>query len=125
MIHKMGRASVFTAVLLGFGVVAGGVAYSQTKNTAAPAKRAAEPAALPAPAAAGGPSIASQGGWGGDGFRSAKFGMNDAQTKAAIMKDFGVQADAITQQPNPAERTTVLAVKVPDLLPGGGIAEVP
>jgi hypothetical protein len=129
MIHKIGRTSVFTAVLLGFGVVTGGVAYSQTKNTAAPAaaaKRAAAPAPAPitAPAEPGGSSVAAQGTAVVDGFRSAKFGMNDAQTKAAIMKDFGVQADAITQQPNPAERTTVLAVKVPDLLPGGGIADV-
>jgi hypothetical protein len=124
MIHKMGRRSVFTAVLLGFGVVTGGVAYGQTKNTA-PVKPAAQPtAAIPAPAAPGGPSLATPGTAVVDGFRSAKFGMSDAQVKAAITKDFGIKADAISEQPNPAERTTVLAVKVPDLLPGGGIADV-
>jgi hypothetical protein len=118
MNHKMSRSSVFAAVLLGLGVVTGGVAYSQTKNMA-PAKPVAQPIApIPAPAAPGGPSIATPGTAVVDGFRSAKFGMSDTQVKAAITKDFGIKADAISEQPNPAERTTVLAVKVPDLLPG-------
>jgi hypothetical protein len=50
--------------------------------------------------------------------------MTDAEVKAAIQKDFKVQPGDIKVQPNPAERTTVVAVKVPDLLPGGGAAEV-
>jgi hypothetical protein len=59
-----------------------------------------------------------------DGFRSAKFGMTDVDVRAAIAKDFNLKGDAIREQPNPAERTMVLVVKVPDLLPGGGTAEV-
>lgn len=59
-----------------------------------------------------------------DGFRTAKFGMTEAQVKAAVMKDFSVKADAIREQPNPGERTKAMVVKVADLLPGGGAAEV-
>jgi hypothetical protein len=59
-----------------------------------------------------------------DGFRSAKFGMTETEVKAAIAKDFSLKGDAVREQPNATERTTVLLVKVPDLLPGGGIAEV-
>jgi hypothetical protein len=59
-----------------------------------------------------------------DGFRAAKFGMTEAQVKAAVMKEFGIKADAIREQPNPGERTKAMVVKVPDLLPGGGAAEV-
>ncbi|MGE0063670.1 MAG: hypothetical protein AB7T86_16525 [Xanthobacteraceae bacterium] len=59
-----------------------------------------------------------------DGFRAAKFGMTEAQVKAAVMKEFNLKADAIREQPNPGERTKAMVVKVPDLLPGGGGAEV-
>lgn len=59
-----------------------------------------------------------------EGFRSARFGMSEAEVRTAIAKDFNVKADAIRLQPNPGERTRVLVVKVPELLPGGGEAEV-
>ena len=59
-----------------------------------------------------------------EGFRSAKFGMSDFEVKNAIVKDLGLKRDEIQEKPNPGERTTVLSVKVPDLLPGGGTAEV-
>lgn len=73
---------------------------------------------------AGASSVASTQAAHVDGFRSSKFGMTEAETKSAIMKDFNVKADAIHEQPNPGERTKALLVKVPDLLPGGGTAEV-
>ena len=57
-----------------------------------------------------------------EGFRSAKFGMTEAEVKAAIAKNFGKAA--VTEQPSAGERTKVLVVKVPGLLPGGGTAEV-
>jgi hypothetical protein len=72
---------------------------------------------------AGAPNVASTAQAHVDGFRSAKFGMSEAEVKSAIMKDFGVKADAIREQSNPGERTKVLMVKVPELLPGGGAAE--
>jgi hypothetical protein len=59
-----------------------------------------------------------------DGFRSAKFGMSESDVKGAITKDFKLKADEIHEQPNPSERTKALLVKVPELLPGGGLAEV-
>jgi hypothetical protein len=50
--------------------------------------------------------------------------MTETDAKAAIVKDFGVKAEDIRGQPNPGERTKALLVKVPDVLPGGGTAEV-
>jgi hypothetical protein len=59
-----------------------------------------------------------------EGFRSAKFGMGEADIRAAITKDFSTKADAIKTQDNPAELTHSLLVTVPDLLANGGSAEV-
>ena len=58
------------------------------------------------------------------GFRSAKFGTAEADVRAAIEKDFGVKPDQIRSEENLAEQTHVLGVRVPDLLAGGGAAEV-
>ncbi|MFK5998948.1 MAG: hypothetical protein QM492_12695 [Rhodobacterales bacterium] len=59
-----------------------------------------------------------------DGFRSAKFGMNNADVLAAIKSDFGASgADVIASQ-NVAERTKILSVIVPEVLPEGGTAQV-
>jgi len=59
-----------------------------------------------------------------NGFRSATFGMNEADVKAAIQKDFGIKASAIASGENAAERTQVLSVLVPNLLQDGGSAQV-
>ena len=59
-----------------------------------------------------------------DGFRSAKFGMTQDKVKAAIKADFGLSGDDITPGTNAAERTQLLTVTVPDLLPDGGKAQV-
>jgi hypothetical protein len=59
-----------------------------------------------------------------EGFRSVKFGMSEVEVKTAIGKDFNIKGDKIREQSNPGERTKVLSIKVPDLLPGGGAAEV-
>jgi hypothetical protein len=58
------------------------------------------------------------------GFRSARFGMNEAEVRNAIQKDFKVKADAIRSEENKAEQTHVLLVQAPDVLPGGGTADV-
>lgn len=58
------------------------------------------------------------------GFRSAHFGMDEAALREAIAADFGVEPDAIAAADNPAERTRVLSVSVPDVLEGGGTALV-
>jgi hypothetical protein len=84
-----------------------------------PQLRAASPANTPetVPSEAGEGEIVT-------GFRSAKFGMNEPDVRQAIMRDFGVKADAIRAQENSAEQTHVLIVAVPDLLQGGGKADL-
>jgi hypothetical protein len=90
-----------------------GAALSEpNRKDAAPAATSAKPAVAPAPTLEV------------SGFRSAKFGMSEADVRAAIAKDFGVKPDAIRVETNPSEHTRVLLVKVPDVLPGGGAAEV-
>lgn len=59
-----------------------------------------------------------------EGFRNARFGMDEAQIRAAIGKDFKLSGDAIQRVEDPTERTTALIVKVNDLLPETGPAVV-
>jgi hypothetical protein len=58
-----------------------------------------------------------------DGFRSAKWGMTEAQAKAAIRTDFNIAEDKIKSSENLAEKTEVLTVVVPNLLEGAGNAQ--
>lgn len=58
------------------------------------------------------------------GFRSAKFGMSEDEVRAAIVKDFKVQPQAIKLEENKLERTRMLTVEAPEALPGGGTATV-
>ena len=59
-----------------------------------------------------------------EGFRQARFGMNEEQVKQAIRKDFPAVAGKITTAMHPAEKTTVLSVTVADLLPHSGNARI-
>jgi hypothetical protein len=59
-----------------------------------------------------------------DGFRSAKWGMTEAEVKAAITLDFKIPADKLKTEPNANERTTVLTVQAPDMIDGAGVARV-
>src|SRR3954469_4010706 len=83
------------------------------KQKAAPAPRAAgaTPAAAGTPVAAGATSAAAETAAPDDkskaidtkaidGFRSAKFGMNEADVRAAIAKDFGAKPDAVRGEDN-------------------------
>lgn len=58
------------------------------------------------------------------GFRSARFGMNEASVRAVIPKDLDVAADAVKTSENLSQQTHVLTVRAADVLPGGGAAEV-
>jgi hypothetical protein len=58
------------------------------------------------------------------GFRSANFGMSADQVRQAIRRDFNIAADKIETAENGAEKTQILAITVPDLLPGGGPAQI-
>lgn len=107
-----------------FGLVAAVVLTGALASPSEAVSQAGKKDQPPTAAPAGAAGVVSTGTAQIEGFRSAKFGMNEADTKAAIMKDFNVKADAIHEQPNPSERTKALVIKVPDLLPGGGAAEV-
>jgi hypothetical protein len=58
------------------------------------------------------------------GFRSADFGMTEAEVRAAIGRDFGIHGSAIHSSANAIEQTHILQVTVPDLIPKGGVASV-
>lgn len=58
------------------------------------------------------------------GFRSAQFGMTEAQVKDVIEKDFHLPASAIQAGENAIQHTDVLNVSVPNLMPNGGTANV-
>ncbi|HYD99896.1 MAG TPA: hypothetical protein VEH84_10970 [Alphaproteobacteria bacterium] len=58
-----------------------------------------------------------------EGFRSAKFGMNEADVRKAIAKDFPA-VDKVEKGENPTERTAMLSAAVKDLLPDTGRAQV-
>lgn len=59
-----------------------------------------------------------------DGFRNAKWGMTEAEVKAAIFGEFKIPADKLKAEINPNEKTTVVAITVPDLIEGAGTARI-
>lgn len=59
-----------------------------------------------------------------DGFRSARFGMNEAQVRQSIARDFKITGKKVTEGRNLAEKTTILVVRVRNLLPGSGLSQV-
>src|SRR5579885_800027 len=79
-------------------------------------------AQTPAPAPA--PNAADVKPYEVEGFRSAKFGMDEAQVKRAIATDFVVKESTITREVNPVDRTTVLSITAKDVLPDIAIARI-
>lgn len=59
-----------------------------------------------------------------EGFRSAKFGMDEAAVKRAIAADFNVKESTISKEINPIDRTTVLTITAKDVLPEIPVARV-
>jgi hypothetical protein len=59
-----------------------------------------------------------------EGFRQARFGMSEEQVRGAIRGDFPVAAASLTGAVNPSEKTTILSLIVPDLLPHTGKAHI-
>lgn len=70
------------------------------------------------------PAAPAQSNFVADGFRSAKYGMSEDEVRAAIKADFGIEGDAVVPGTNAAERTALLTIVVPELLPEGGAAQV-
>ena len=97
-------------------IIAAGIAQASLP-LATPAF-AAPPAHAPAQSQPG-PAAASI-----DGFRSAHFGMDEAQVRGAIATDFKLSGAAIQAVQNPVQRTDVLGITVPNLIAGAGKATV-
>ncbi|HKU95329.1 MAG TPA: hypothetical protein VJR58_08640 [Vineibacter sp.] len=111
-------AKSVVALLAGTALaVVGMPSWGQAPGTPAPAP--SSPSAAPPPQA---PAKPTKPAYEVKGFRSATFGMTEAEVKAAIQKDFGVKADDIRQTSNAIERTMALMVSVPSLDPGPGPA---
>jgi hypothetical protein len=91
---------------------------AQAPQAQAPQAPAAQPQAPQAEAAAQ-ENIAVV-----EGFRSAKFGMTEAQVRAAIRRDFPQAAERIASEQTPVERTQVLSIAVPNLIPDAGTARI-
>ena len=51
------------------------------------------------------------------GFRSARFGMDEAQVRAAIAKDFGIGEARVLKSLNEKQKTTILRIMAPRLNP--------
>lgn len=123
--NTMQRASLWLASCGVACALAITPAFAQgTKQKGAIPRPVAE-APPPAAAAAAAPAAAlSESKAALDGFRSATFGMNETDLRAAIAKDFGSKPDNVKVQDNPAELTRSLLVTVPELLANGGTAEI-
>lgn len=91
---------------------------------AAPATAAAIAAAASAPPAVGSDAARAVVLHRVTGFRSARFGMNEEELRAAIVHDFAPAADALQTVENPAEGTRALVVRLAALEPGPGAATV-
>ena len=59
-----------------------------------------------------------------DGFRSAKFGMSQDMVLKAIYKDFKITKSKVKIETHPIDRTENYLIKVQDLIPESGIAQI-
>ena len=122
-----GRSAVLVTIVLGGVSVT--LAWAQEQRTkyqlpSDSAKPASSEAVKPTADDAGKPAAPSAAAAKVVGFRSALFGMDEAQVRAAVTKDFGVPGSAIRKSQNLGDRTDVLTVRVPDVLQGGGTSDV-
>jgi hypothetical protein len=126
--HNCGRVTISALVAFAAAVCAAQSALAQQPTL--PPRKPAPPAPMQAPVrppvapseatpAPTGPVVAEV-----SGFRSARFGMTEAQVRAAIERDLRVRPDDIHSEENKAEQTQVLDVRAADVLPGGGAATV-
>ena len=107
------HATLYLAAIgLAFGLI-GGQAFPARAVTPAD-EPAVEPADEPTDGAE--PAI--------DGFRTARFGMDESAVRRAIFADFGRAGAAVGRQRNDLEQTTVLALQVDELVPGSGPAAI-
>lgn len=114
MRHRKQWTLLAGAVFAAASLCAGTVLAQPSKQ------RPPQPAATQGPAPAIAPETKAE----VTGFRSARFGMTEAEVRQAIVKDLGVKPGDIKSEPNRGEQTTVLSVRAADVLPGGGVADV-
>ena len=115
-------AAAAAALVAGSALASTPAAPPAVKKIATPQQMAANalpPASTVAPAAPAAPGAD----YAINGFRTATFGMDEAQVKAAITRDFGVAADKITSGSNAMQHTNLLVVHT-NLPPGPGEATV-
>jgi hypothetical protein len=115
-------------VLAGLGALFCGV-LATAAPAAAPPSGAPPGASSAAPPAAGGagpatPPAAPSIPFRIDGFRSADFGMTEREVRLAVRKDFSATERDISVTLNPDEKTAVLTIIVPDLVPSTGPARI-
>ena len=125
----MGVKSVtrwLVAALMAGSLTLSGGAYAQAPSTAPNAGAAppAETSAKPSAETPAKPPAATLETARVEGFRSAKWGMDENEVKAAITLDFKIPADKLKADQNVNERTSLLTIQVPDLIEGAGIARV-
>ncbi|HTH98783.1 MAG TPA: hypothetical protein VL574_15310 [Stellaceae bacterium] len=108
-------AAVALSTLL--GLAAHPMTASATDTPTDAAKTAAPEAPARAPASAAATTHV-------EGFRSAHFGMNQAEVRKAIIDDFNIKSAAIKSTTDEIQKTAILQVTAPDVLQGGGIAQV-
>src|SRR5882672_7930121 len=104
----MRQSRFLRPVLLGVGLaiaLTGQAVPNATAQSAEPAATAAAPYAS-------------------EGFRSARFGMTEADVRKAIAADFKIDDKTIGRESNDVERTVFLTVTVADLLSGAGPARI-
>lgn len=95
---------------LGLGLTAGSAAAVENATRATPPETGSTAATTPAVSV--------------KGFRSAVFNTDETAVRAAITKDFGIAGKDIAKSRNLTDRTDVLTIKVPDIIEGGGLAEI-
>lgn len=112
------RLTILAALLLSLHAAAA-AAQTQPRPQAPP-----QPAPQATPQPQGGEQPAAENAAQIEGFRSARFGMSEAELRAAIRRDFPGPAERIASEQTPVERTQVLTITVPDLIPDAGSARI-
>jgi hypothetical protein len=116
----MKQRSFLDASRAGLGALALGAALALAETSAA-AQQAPSSAAPPAQAP-GNPETPKP--YEVEGFRSAKFGMTEAEVKRAIQVDFNIKEASIARAVEPVDRTPTLTITTNDILPDVGPVRV-
>lgn len=113
-------SAALLGLLLAAAVASTHAAAQAPQRPAAQQPLAQQPAVQPPPAPTAPATAAAT----IEGFRSARFGMTEDEVRRAIRTDFKVEDGAIARGENLVERTALLIVRVPDLLPTAGPAQI-